>query len=163
VQYRIAAIIRRLKYRLRLWKLGVSEKYLSDAFSFLAQIDTFESWYEAQHPVVPWVQIRFTGCGNEVQIKAVTNAHHQLSHYVIRQAADRTIRVEEWRESTRSQKMEIGPPHDTHWHEVFRSGSHIQNADWYSYLKILYGNGEQMNGKPTDDKRHTGTEIHEGG
>lgn len=117
-----------LTYQYGMWKLGVSEAYIRESFSALCELDVDE-FKEVPHTH----RIEFKAWGNEVHIKA------QGYECVIKEGIGGCIYVDEWRTETRMVKMEFGSEHETHWHEVYRTGKHIESARFVHYLRLLYG------------------------
>lgn len=144
LRYHFVRFVQNVRFHFRLWRLGSSERYIRRAFSYLAQLD-MDDWYKTNDG------LRIKAAGVEVHIidekKSADPKHPTLLRvkkyeFVLFQDHNFDLVVHEWRDQTRPIAMEIGPAHETHWWEIFRSGCRVDNLKFLPYLTKLYGEGE---------------------
>lgn len=70
--------------------------------------------------------------------------------YTMQQQWGGQLYAAEWLNEVRKVRMEGGVEVETHWHEIYRSGRHINNPEFVVLLRQLYGEG------PKDAERITG-------
>lgn len=147
--YGAIGIAKALRYRWQLLRLGVSESYIREAFSYLAQLNVSDR--VAREKGVKLRLVRAMGLEVHVQeerlifeAKACGESWGKVYEFVLFQDHNGQLVVHEWREETRVLDMgwnEFSRKHETHWWEVFRSGSFIHSTRFVEYLKKLYGTG----------------------
>lgn len=156
VYYAVTGFFRRIFFRIRLLRLGASEAYIREAFSYLAQLN-IDEFYCAQSGTV---KLFVRACGLQVHIietamefsgdfTGVGASKHRLYEFVLFQDHNGQLVVHEWRDETRVEYQgwnEFGKSFTTHWWEVFRSGSKVMSLRFLPYIQQLYGDGVEVYG-----------------
>lgn len=140
-----------LRYRTRLLRLGVSDAYIRQAFSFLVQLG-IEDYVAGKTEGAPndLAGLRIVrAAGLELHVQEHTigvPANVLVYEFVLFQDHTGQLVVHERRDAKRwvhTQWNEFSKCGMTTWWEVFRSGRYAENVRFVSYLKRLYGEGPQ--------------------
>lgn len=129
-----------LTYKIRMYRLGIDERFISEAFAALAELEVNEFMK------VELFNFEFLGWGNTVHIRQERSNYQ----FIMSQNAERQIYIQEWREATRKVMLEYGAQHETHWWEVYRSGRWIHSTSFVPFLEILYGGPKCSGLKPKE-------------
>lgn len=163
--YFFANIPKWVRFKVKLRKLGVSEKYIREAFSYLAQLDLKD--------FVPAGRLMFYGAGNFVHVKRPgwsiefipnPNIHgnqvyllpevkgkfesptdavkiaNQGYEFTITDNDKGQIIVHRWAPDTVHINVQ-GYDFKNNWEEVYRTGRLVKDVAFVEYLKELYGDG----------------------
>lgn len=131
-----------LDYRMRMHALGVSEKYIREAFNFMVELNIEN--YEADGMII------VRAAGMELHLKD----HRNNYEFVLFQDHNGQLVVHEWQKETRRLSFgwnEYSKHHDTHWFEVFRSNRLVASLRFIDCLKRLYGSGAPL----AEIRKHT--------
>lgn len=140
LRYFFANIPKLIAFKYKIKKLGVSEKYIAEAFSYLCQLDL-------TRVVNAGPRIRLDAAGNFVHIwRMPDNADYVRGGFVedeitITDNDKGQIIVHRWSKEEQ-QGMTDGYQFQTHWEEIYRTGRLIKDIAFVEYLKELYGDGK---------------------
>lgn len=140
-----------LRYRAQLFRLGVSDAYIRQAFSYLVQLG-IENYVagktEGGANEEPGLRIvRAAGLELHVREESVgVPANVLIYEFVLFQDHTGQLVVHERRDAKRwvqASWNEFSKGGTTNWWEVFRSGRRAESVRFVEYLKRLYGKGPE--------------------
>jgi hypothetical protein len=151
IVYFFQGIWKRLQYERHMRALSLSEKYIREAFSYLACLDIGEFVVVQGFPnLLPTERVEMKCWGNEVHIKHIVNMGPKgeiptpVYEFILKESWGGKLYCHEWRKEEREVRMEFGACFKTHWFEIYRSGKFIDppatvRMNWY--LRKIYGDG----------------------